>query len=641
MAAKKCMVFETLGSVKGMTVQEGASDGLMRISGVFGVCGVKNGNNRIYDKANYAKMVEALQKQILSEGCPGELEHPNSMNIDLNNVSHKIESIEMNEDGTITGTVVLLNTRKGKDAQAMIEGGLPLYISSRGAGSIDESGHVVLSTIKTYDLVGTPGFSQAKLTLKKNQSFESLNESLEDGNIMYAIVENDDDDLLFGDDDDEKKDKKDKKDKEEKKDKEDKEDKKDDSSEDKEDKKDDKSSEEKKDKKDDDSSEDKEDKKDDDSSDEEKKDKEEKKEKKDEKPSNDNNDKKDNKDTNKTSMDELKNSIDKLTERITSLEAGLHVAKESLAAKAKEIEYLKEALEIKEDEITGLNECLDKVEDKLSKLESVDYSEIKDWVNEEFAPKFKDEIMDESLNEAKSWVTNEFASSVESWINEEYTNEVHNWVIEEFAPGVQEWITEEFSPVVEDWINEDFGTEIKEWVCNDFANTVEGWINEEFAPQIEGWICEEFAPQLEGWVNEEFAPEQENKINENLSAYMEAQKQSKYDSIDKMLEALESSKNDVTAQQALASISQDKYTGNPVVESMPAEYKPLWEMLNEERKDEILRQSRAYDFTKKGVMESFWASIKFENNKSNEPVNENLQPTYHNNVIAQMMRLRH
>ena len=627
MAAKKCMVFETLGSVKGMTVQEGASDGLMRISGVFGVCGVKNGNNRIYDKANYAKMVEALQKQILSEGCPGELEHPNSMNIDLNNVSHKIESIEMNEDGTITGTVVLLNTRKGKDAQAMIEGGLPLYISSRGAGSIDESGHVVLSTIKTYDLVGTPGFSQAKLTLKKNQSFESLNESLEDGNIMYAIVENDDDDLLFGDDD-EKKDKKDKKDKEEKKDKEDKEDKKDDSSEDKEDKKDDKSSDDKEDKKDDDSSE-------------EKKDKEEKKEKKDEKPSNDNIDKKDNKDTNKTSMDELKNSIDKLTERITSLEAGLHVAKESLAAKAKEIEYLKEALEIKEDEITGLNECLDKVEDKLSKLESVDYSEIKDWVNEEFAPKFKDEIMDESLDEAKSWITNEFASSVESWINEEYTNEVHNWVIEEFAPGVQEWITEEFSPVVEDWINEDFGTEIKEWVCNDFANTVEGWINEEFAPQIEGWICEEFAPQLEGWVNEEFAPEQENKINENLSAYMEAQKQSKYDSIDKMLEALESSKNDVTAQQALASISQDKYTGNPVVESMPAEYKPLWEMLNEERKDEILRQSRAYDFTKKGVMESFWASIKFENNKSNEPVNENLQPTYHNNVIAQMMRLRH
>ena len=58
-------------------------------------------------------------------------------------------------------------------------------------------------------------------------------------------------------------------------------------------------------------------------------------------------------------MDELKNSIDKLTERITSLEAGLHVAKESLAAKAKEIEYLKEALEIKEDEINHSGRLLD------------------------------------------------------------------------------------------------------------------------------------------------------------------------------------------------------------------------------------------------------------------------------------------
>ena len=43
----------------------------------------------------------------------------------------------------------------------------------------NESGisHVTLSTIKTYDLVGTPGFSQAKLNLKENQTLESLNET--------------------------------------------------------------------------------------------------------------------------------------------------------------------------------------------------------------------------------------------------------------------------------------------------------------------------------------------------------------------------------------------------------------------------------------------------------------------------------
>ena len=166
---KKCMVYETLGNVSDLQVVESVNSNEVRLSGVFGVCGVRNNNKRVYNKQNYGMMVEALQKVIKAEGCPGELEHPNSMNITLENVSHKIESIQMNEDGTITGTILLLNTPKGMIAKAIIEGGLPLYISSRGAGSIDENGNVTLSSIKTYDLVGTPGFSQAKLTLKENQ----------------------------------------------------------------------------------------------------------------------------------------------------------------------------------------------------------------------------------------------------------------------------------------------------------------------------------------------------------------------------------------------------------------------------------------------------------------------------------------
>jgi rubredoxin len=171
------------------------------LHGVFGVCGVKNNNNRVYNKKNYGMMVEALQREITEGSVLGELEHPTSMNIDLNKVSHKIESIEMNEDGTITGTIVLLDTAKGRDAQAIAKAAGSLYISSRGAGSIDESGNVNLTTIKTYDLVGTPGFSQAKLNLKKGQTLESLNESLEDGNIMYAIIDesSDADDLLADD----------------------------------------------------------------------------------------------------------------------------------------------------------------------------------------------------------------------------------------------------------------------------------------------------------------------------------------------------------------------------------------------------------------------------------------------------------
>jgi len=190
---KNCMVFETLGKVSDLHISEGVNNEV-RLSGVFGVCGIKNQNNRIYDRENYKAMVESLQQIIANEGCPGELEHPNSMNINLENVSHKIESIEIDENGTVTGTILLLNTPKGQIAKAIVEGGLPLFISSRGSGTITNEGKVTLSTIKTYDLVGTPGFAQAKLTLKENQTLECLNESLdENGNSTWVIIDESED----------------------------------------------------------------------------------------------------------------------------------------------------------------------------------------------------------------------------------------------------------------------------------------------------------------------------------------------------------------------------------------------------------------------------------------------------------------
>ena len=508
--AKKCLVYETLGNITAMKVKESLSNNEIRLSGVFGVCGIKNGNNRIYSKENYGQMVESLQKTIATEGCLGELEHPNSMNINLNNVSHKIESVQMHEDGTITGTVVLLDTEKGRNAKAIVEAGVPLYISSRALGSIDESGNVTLTMLKTYDLVGTPGFSQASLHLDENQKFESLNES------MCAVI-------LEGEDD--------------------------------------------------------------------------------------NNDDPD-KDKDKTDMKDLKEAVDKLSEKVESLEAELHVAKESIDEKDEQIQALTE---------------------QVSEFKPTNYDAIESWIKEEFKPEFSQEM----------------ANGVQKWVSEEFAPIVQNWVCEQFAPEVQKWVVEQYSPEVQKWIVENYSPEVQKWIVEHYSPEVQKWIVEQYSPEVQKWIVENYSSELQNWITEQFGKELTNKINENVSEYLESKANDKFENIDRMLEMLESGQgskeNEIQMLKEQQEKNLGKYANCYAIVNMPNEYRPMFEGLSEQKKDEIALQSRAYDFTKTGVMESFWASIDFNEKpvqNINENHNQNPVDNYISSIASQMMALR-
>lgn len=175
--SKKGIIYETLNEVRSLNIQK-QEDGLLHLSGCFGVCGVRNNNQRVYETKNYAKMVESMQQRIKKAPIPGELEHPQTMNITLENVSHRIDSISIDENGVVSGEITLLDTPKGRIARAIVEGGLPLFISSRASGNVDRNGNVTLENIQTYDLVGSPGFSEAELHLNENQCYESINESM-------------------------------------------------------------------------------------------------------------------------------------------------------------------------------------------------------------------------------------------------------------------------------------------------------------------------------------------------------------------------------------------------------------------------------------------------------------------------------
>ena len=510
---KKGIIYETLGSTAQMQIVESGNSGEVLLHGVFGVCGIKNGNNRIYEKSNYGKMVNMLQEQMKSEAVLGELEHPNTMNITLENVSHKIEEITMNEDGTVTGTIRLLDTPKGKIAKAIIEGGCPLYISSRGAGSIDESGHVTLTMIKTYDLVGTPGFSQAKLTLKQDQKFEALNESLE--NPAWMIVESEEPD------------------------------------------------------------------------------------------ENDKNGNGDNA-SDKITMEDIKKSVDELTQKVEKLESELHIAQEAKEAADKALQEAKKAAPV------------------------VNYAAIQTWIEEEFAPEFRN-----GINEA---IKEDVKKNITAWVNENYSPRLQSWIKEEFAPQIQAWTINEFGQQVQSWVNEDYSETIQDWVVNHFAPVVENWVNKEYSATMQKWINEEFAPEQAKTITE--------SVNKNVSDFLEAQqKDNKYSAIDDVLEKLSASVNDESvAQKILESQQKDKYANVPVVEGMPMNFRPLWEALDEEKKEAIIRESRMYDMTKPGAVEKFWSTRKLtaetvvesrqQQTPEVKPINE-----ARNNVFKQMKKL--
>ncbi len=156
---------------------EGKNDkGEYVLEGVFGEVDKKNRNNRIYSESEYVPKVEKLQESAKRGKLVGELDHPNSLEVQYKNASHIIDKIWYDDQNKqVKGKLRLINTSAGRDAMGMVDAGVQLSISSRASGSVDESGHVKLNNLVTYDLVSDPGFENAELKCMNEEL--GLNES--------------------------------------------------------------------------------------------------------------------------------------------------------------------------------------------------------------------------------------------------------------------------------------------------------------------------------------------------------------------------------------------------------------------------------------------------------------------------------
>ena len=165
------LIVENVGEK--LQVKESSATGAV-LEGVCAVFGQMNNNRRVYEKSEYLPHLTYLQEKISKRQLVGTVDHPQHFEPKLSEASHIIEGLTYDGGDKVYIKVRLLeNTPHGKLAKALLDGGVQLSISSRAAGQVSESGHVKLQRIFTYDLVGEPGFTEAVLRKTVSESLKS------------------------------------------------------------------------------------------------------------------------------------------------------------------------------------------------------------------------------------------------------------------------------------------------------------------------------------------------------------------------------------------------------------------------------------------------------------------------------------
>ncbi len=132
------MPFKPVGS---LTESSGAAYGIpggFVVQGVLQRAGAKNQNGRVYPKRILERECQRYQMEYIDQHrALGELDHPESSVVNLNNVSHNVLKIWWKGDD-LHGAVQILDTPSGKILKELFRAGITLGISSRGLGSVKE-----------------------------------------------------------------------------------------------------------------------------------------------------------------------------------------------------------------------------------------------------------------------------------------------------------------------------------------------------------------------------------------------------------------------------------------------------------------------------------------------------------------------
>lgn len=146
-----CITFDVTPEMINESMEK--NNGRLLVKGVLQRADAKNQNGRVYPQE--VLMREATKYSdvnIKERRALGELDHPDSSVVNLNNVSHNI--VEMHWSGKdLVGTVEILSTPSGNILKELFKCGIKLGISSRGLGSVKQLGENSVEVQDDFELI--------------------------------------------------------------------------------------------------------------------------------------------------------------------------------------------------------------------------------------------------------------------------------------------------------------------------------------------------------------------------------------------------------------------------------------------------------------------------------------------------------
>ena len=133
------------------------NDGKLIVKGVLQRAESKNQNGRVYPKEILTREAKNYNENFIKQSrALGELDHPDSSVVNLQNVSHNIKEMHFEGD-SLLGTVEILTTPSGNILRELFKNGIKLGISSRGLGSVEavneDDGGQVMKVGNDFELI--------------------------------------------------------------------------------------------------------------------------------------------------------------------------------------------------------------------------------------------------------------------------------------------------------------------------------------------------------------------------------------------------------------------------------------------------------------------------------------------------------